>query len=193
MSSSKITRVWAREVLDSRGNPTVEAEVAAGTIMMSAIAPSGASTGSHEALELRDGGKRYGGKGVLKAVENVRTSIDRRLRGMDVVDLRSIDRAMMELDGTPNKEKLGANATVAVSLAAAKAGAAAAGAAGTIGAGAGAVAGGAKGLLGRAGDAIRGKSGQYSLRCPECGEEITGATREEAQANLTEHGKAHLK
>jgi len=124
MSSSKITRVWAREVLDSRGNPTVEAEIAVDKLVVPAIAPSGASTGSHEALELRDGGKRYGGKGVQKAVENVRTLIAPQLKGMDVTDLRAVDKAMIALDGTPNKGRLGANATVAVSLAAAKAGAA---------------------------------------------------------------------
>ncbi len=121
--SSKITRVWAREVLDSRGNPTVEAEIAAGTVIVTAIAPSGASTGSHEALELRDGGKRYGGKGVMSVVRNVRETIAPALLGMDVTDLRTIDHRMIDLDGTPNKSKLGANATVAVSLAVARAGA----------------------------------------------------------------------
>jgi enolase len=121
--TSKITRVWAREVLDSRGNPTVEAEITVGNIMVTAIAPSGASTGSHEALEQRDGGKRYGGKGVMDVVKNVRDSIAPALVGMDVTDLKSIDNKMIELDGTSNKSKLGANATVAVSLAAARAGA----------------------------------------------------------------------
>ena len=125
MSSYDITRLWAREVLDSRGNPTVEAEVAAGKVVATAIAPSGASTGSHEAIELRDGDKgRYNGKGTLKAVENVRREIAPALKGMDVTDLTSIDRAMIKLDGTPNKSRLGANATVAVSLACAQAGAA---------------------------------------------------------------------
>lgn len=125
MASSFVTKVWAREVLDSRGNPTVEAEVSVGGLTASAIAPSGASTGSYEAVELRDGDrKRYGGKGVLKAVENVRREIAPALTGMDVLDLAAIDRAMIELDGTPNKGRLGANATVAVSLACAKAGAA---------------------------------------------------------------------
>jgi enolase len=123
MLDSNITRVWAREVLDSRGNPTVEAQVQTNAVLASAIAPSGASTGTHEALELRDGGKRYGGKGVLKAVDNVRTLISPALVGMDVTDLGSIDKVMIELDGTPNKSRLGANATVAVSLASAKAGA----------------------------------------------------------------------
>jgi enolase len=121
--SSKITRVWAREVLDSRGNPTVEAEIAAGAVIVTAIAPSGASTGSHEALELRDGGPRYGGKGVQSVVRNVRETIAPALMGMDVTDLRAVDRRMIELDGTPNKSRLGANATVAVSLAVARAGA----------------------------------------------------------------------
>jgi enolase len=121
--SVKITRVWAREVLDSRGNPTVEAEVEAGKVTVTAIAPSGASTGSHEALELRDGGKRYGGKGVTGVVRNVRELIAPALVGADVADLRAADRLMIELDGTPNKSKLGANATVAVSLAVARAGA----------------------------------------------------------------------
>lgn len=119
----KITRVWAREVLDSRGNPTVEAEIETGKVTVTAIAPSGASTGSHEALELRDGGKRYGGKGVAEVVRNVREIIAPALVDMDVADLRAADRRMIELDGTPNKSKLGANATVAVSLAVAQAGA----------------------------------------------------------------------
>ncbi len=124
MSSQDITRIWAREVLDSRGNPTVEAEVSVGKVTATAIAPSGASTGSHEAIELRDGDKgRYVGKGTLKAVENVRREIAPALKGMDIFDLASIDRAMIELDGTPNKARLGANATVAVSLACAQAGA----------------------------------------------------------------------
>lgn len=125
MSSHGITRIWAREVLDSRGNPTVEAEVTVGNVVATAIAPSGASTGSYEAIELRDGDKgRYGGKGTIKAVENVRREIAPALEGMDILDLASIDRAMMELDGTPNRSRLGANATVAVSLACAQAGAA---------------------------------------------------------------------
>lgn len=121
--SSSITRVWAREVLDSRGNPTVEAEITADKVCVSAIAPSGASTGSHEALELRDGDARYNGKGVMKAVNNVRSSISKVIEGMDVQDLKAVDKAMISADGTPNKSKFGANATVAVSLAVAKAGA----------------------------------------------------------------------
>jgi len=123
MSDSKITKVWAREVLDSRGNPTVEAEVSTSTVNVTAIAPSGASTGSHEAMELRDGGARYGGKGVLKAVDTVRMTIAPVIIGMDVTDLRAVDMAMIILDGTENKSRLGGNATTAVSYACAKAGA----------------------------------------------------------------------
>ena len=119
----QIEKVWAREVLDSRGNPTVEAEVTVKGHKISAIAPSGASTGTWEALELRDGGQRYGGTGVLKAVENIRGKIAGRIVGMDPTDLRAVDEAMIELDGTDNKSNLGGNATVAVSLAVAKAGA----------------------------------------------------------------------
>ncbi len=120
----QIEKVWAREVLDSRGNPTVEAEITVKGHRISAIAPSGASTGTWEALELRDGDKhRYGGKGVLKAVENVRGPIAKALVGMDPADQGSIDRTMIELDGTENKSNLGGNAMVAVSLAAVRAGA----------------------------------------------------------------------
>lgn len=123
---SKIVAVKAYEVLDSRGNPTVEADVILedGSIG-SACAPSGASTGSREALELRDGDKsRYLGKGVLKAVENINTTIADLLKGMDATDQRALDKAMIDADGTENKAKLGANAILAVSLAAAKAAAA---------------------------------------------------------------------
>ncbi len=123
MSELTITRVWSREVLDSRGNPTVEAQVETDAVMVTAIAPSGASTGTFEALELRDGDARYGGKGVQKAVRNVREIISPKLKGMDVSDLKAIDAAMIELDGTDNMGKLGGNATTAVSYAAAKAGA----------------------------------------------------------------------
>ncbi len=123
MSDHKITKVWAREVLDSRGNPTVEAEISTSTVTVSAIAPSGASTGSHEAMELRDGGARYGGKGVLKAVDNIRKVISPELVGMDVTDLQAIDLAMIALDGTENKSRLGGNATTAVSFACARTGA----------------------------------------------------------------------
>ena len=119
----KIERVWAREVLDSRGNPTVEAEITVKGKKITAIAPSGASTGSFEAHELRDGGTRYSGKGVMKAVENIRGEISKRLTGMDVTDQESLDKAMIELDGTENKSRLGGNALTAVSFAAAHAGA----------------------------------------------------------------------
>ncbi|MCX6767636.1 MAG: phosphopyruvate hydratase [Candidatus Micrarchaeota archaeon] len=123
----KITRVCAREVLDSRGNPTVEAEVGTANGVFRAIVPSGASTGSNEALELRDGGKRYGGKGVLNAVGNVNNMISKKITGMDCCNQEGIDAEMIELDGTPNKGALGANAILGVSMAAAKAGAAATG------------------------------------------------------------------
>jgi len=124
---SGIDAVRAREVLDSRGNPTVEADViltdgSFGT----ACAPSGASTGTREALELRDGDVlRYGGKGVLRAVAGIHETIAPAIAGMDATDQRSLDRRMIEIDGTDNKSRLGANAILAVSLAAAKAGAAA--------------------------------------------------------------------
>jgi len=122
---AKITSVKAREILDSRGNPTVEAEVALDNGLVGiAATPSGASTGTFEAIEMRDGDKaRYLGKGVLKAVANVNGPIAKRLVGKDATDLRAIDEAMIKLDGTDNKSKLGANATTAVSMAAAKAGA----------------------------------------------------------------------
>jgi enolase len=118
-----IERIHAREILDSRGNPTVEVEVTLeGGAFGRAGVPSGASTGVHEALELRDGDKkRYGGKGVKKAVGNVNNQIATALTGMDALDQGAIDRAMIELDGTPHKEKLGANAILGVSLATARA------------------------------------------------------------------------
>ena len=119
----KIEKVWAREVMDSRGNPTVEAEITVGGQRISAIAPSGASTGSWEAHELRDGGKRYGGKGVLTAVDNIRGEISKAIIGMDATEQRNIDYTLIDLDGTENKSRLGGNAMVAVSLAVAKAGA----------------------------------------------------------------------
>ena len=120
--SSKITSVVAREILDSRGNPTVACRVTlASGVSAEAKVPSGASTGSHEALELRDGGKRYGGKGVLKAVENVNKKIAPVLKGIDAYRQKDLDHVMLELDGTSNKAKLGANAILAVSLAAAQA------------------------------------------------------------------------
>jgi enolase len=118
-----IANIQAREVLDSRGNPTIEADVLlAGGAFGTACAPSGASTGSREALELRDGDKsRYLGKGVLNAIAGIHGPILERLRGMDATDQEALDTAMIELDGTENKEVLGANAILAVSLAAAKA------------------------------------------------------------------------
>ena len=125
----KIKIIHAQEILDSRGNPTVKVWVTLtdGTVG-SASVPSGASTGVHEAWELRDGDKkRYGGKGVLKAVANVNTVISKKVIGMDVADLRAIDAVMIKLDGTPNKKKLGANAILGVSLACAHAGAKGAG------------------------------------------------------------------
>ena len=120
---SEILDVRAREILDSRGNPTIEVEVMTeGGALGRAAVPSGASTGTHEAVELRDNDqKRYLGKGVLKAVENVNEIICHELIGLDVFEQRAIDKLMNELDGTPNKAKLGANAILGVSLAIAKA------------------------------------------------------------------------
>src|SRR6184192_4349926 len=143
--ATKITKVYARQVLDSRGNPTVEADVHVGAgarararagqgggagagngVRGRAAVPSGASTGEHEALELRDGDKsNYLGKGVLKAVGNVNGEIARAVTGMDAADQRALDKRMIELDGTPAKSRLGANAILAVSMAAARATAAA--------------------------------------------------------------------
>jgi len=118
----KITRLTALEVLDSRGNPTIAVTAHTDKGSGRAIVPSGASTGVHEAVELRDGDpKRYGGKGVLKAVSNVEGEIAERVTGLDVDDQRSLDEAMIELDGTANKSRLGANAILGVSLAAAHA------------------------------------------------------------------------
>ncbi len=125
-SSTAIAAVHAREILDSRGNPTVEVEVRLqdGSLGLTAI-PSGASTGSHEACELRDGDpRRYGGKGVLKAVANVCEIIGPRVRGLDAAAQADLDRALIDLDGTENKSRLGANAILGVSLAAAHAAAA---------------------------------------------------------------------
>ena len=117
-----ISTIKARQILDSRGNPTVEADVILddGTLGRAAV-PSGASTGSHEAIELRDGDQAYGGKGVLKAVGFVNTEIKDALVGKDVSDQAGIDKIMIDLDGTPNKARFGANAILAVSLAVAKA------------------------------------------------------------------------
>src|ERR1700730_9694784 len=124
--STKISRVRARQVIDSRGNPTVEADVylESGAFGRAAV-PSGASTGEHEALELRDGDKsKYLGKGELRAVANVNGDIAKAVVGLDTADQRALDRRMIELDGTPTKSRLGANAILAVSMAAARAAAA---------------------------------------------------------------------
>ncbi len=118
---SSITSIKAREILDSRGNPTLEVDLFTKQTCQSAAVPSGASTGKHEAVELRDGGKRYLGKGVQKAVQNVEKKIAPLLRGMDCHDQRKIDELMIKKDGTKNKSKLGANAILGVSLAAARA------------------------------------------------------------------------
>jgi enolase len=120
---SEIMKVKAREILDSRGNPTVEVDLFTKKGLSRASVPSGASTGKHEALELRDGGKRYLGKGVLKAVGNVNDVIAEKLVGRDCTKQKETDDLMIELDGTPNKSKLGANAILAVSMAVCKAGA----------------------------------------------------------------------
>ncbi len=124
-----IESIVGRQILDSRGNPTVEVEIQlSGGATGRAAVPSGASTGVHEAVELRDGDKsKYGGKGVMQAVENVNTALAQSLKGANTLDQVAIDQAMLELDGTHNKSKLGANAILGVSLAAAKAAAAAAG------------------------------------------------------------------
>ena len=122
---NKIKQILAREILDSRGNPTVEAKVVLDNkLVAKAAVPSGASTGQHEALELRDGNqKRYSGKGVLKAVDNINKIIAPKLKGLDPTKQQLIDNLMLQLDGTKNKSRLGANAILAVSLAAARAGA----------------------------------------------------------------------
>ncbi len=126
---TSITKIWAREILDSRGNPTVEVDVflECGAWGRAAV-PSGASTGIHEALELRDGDKtRYGAKGVLKAVDHINKKISKALMGWDALDQSGLDQKMIDLDGTANKNKLGANALLGVSLAAARAAAEAVG------------------------------------------------------------------
>ena len=118
----EIEKVIGREIVDSRGNPTVEAEVTLsdGTVGRGA-APSGASTGEFEAIELRDNDKaRFGGKGVLTAVNNINTIINDAVRGLDPQDVYAVDAAMLKADGTPNKSKLGANAILAVSIASAR-------------------------------------------------------------------------
>ncbi|HEV7345280.1 MAG TPA: phosphopyruvate hydratase [Devosia sp.] len=119
---SSIIHVTGRQIYDSRGNPTVEADVVLddGSFGRAAV-PSGASTGAHEAVELRDGGQKYSGKGVTQAVENVNSVIFDEIQGMDALDQLGVDQAMIELDGTPNKSRLGANAILGVSLAVAKA------------------------------------------------------------------------
>ena len=123
-----IRNVRARQILDSRGNPTVEVDVelVSGAIGRAAV-PSGASTGAHEAVELRDGGQAWGGKGVTRAVENVRGELASAVRGLDADDQRAVDERLVEVDGTPNKGRLGANAILGVSLANARAAAAEAG------------------------------------------------------------------
>src|ERR1051325_2610825 len=120
---SYIARIVGRQILDSRGNPTVEVDVyTTNGAMGRAAVPSGASTGTHEAVELRDGDKKmYMGKGVLKAVENVNTTIREELNGLYIYDQAAIDKKMIALDGTDNKASLGANAILGVSLAVAKA------------------------------------------------------------------------
>ena len=123
----KILSVHAREVLDSRGNPTTEVDLKTEQGVFRAMVPSGASAGQHEALELRDGDKRFNGKGVLKAVANVNSKIAPKIKGMDCTQQREIDSVMLKLDGTDNKGILGANSVLPVSMAVAKAGAAASG------------------------------------------------------------------
>ena len=127
MASTSIRKIWAREILDSRGNPTIEVDVhLEGGAFGRAAVPSGASTGEHEAWELRDGDKkRYGGKGVTKAARNVNETIARALIGFDATEQAALDKTIIELDGTPNKKNLGANALLGVSLATAHAAAAA--------------------------------------------------------------------
>src|SRR5690554_7232413 len=119
---SMIIDITARQIFDSRGNPTIEVDVTTENGFMGrAAVPSGASTGEHEAVELRDGGKAFMGKGVLKAVENVNTKIAEAIVGISVFEQNLIDKMMIELDGTANKSNLGANAILGVSLAVAKA------------------------------------------------------------------------
>lgn len=122
---SKILSIKARQILDSRGLPTIECNLKTKDGVFTSKVPSGASTGSHEALELRDGGKAFHGKGVLKAVKNINTKIALKLKGKDCTNQDNIDQVMLDLDGTANKRKLGANAILAVSMAACRAGASA--------------------------------------------------------------------
>ena len=114
MKNSKIKSIKAREILDSRGNPTVEVDLITETGKFRASVPSGASMGKYEAVELRDGGKRYGGKGVLRAVKNVNGIIAPKLKNEDIKNQKKIDEILIELDGTENKSRLGANAILAV-------------------------------------------------------------------------------
>ena len=125
--SAAVRKVHARQIYDSRGNPTVEVDLYANGQLHRASVPSGASTGAYEAVELRDGGTAYMGKAVLNAVENVNNIIAPKIIGMDTTDQKAIDQVMLDLDGTDNKAKLGANAILGVSLAVSKAGAAAKG------------------------------------------------------------------
>ena len=126
MAEARIERIVGRQVWDSRGRPTVEAEIVLDTGASGrAIAPAGASTGTHEAVDLRDGGFEFGGFGVDRAVANVNREIGAALRGMRIADQSAIDHRLIELDGTPNKARLGGNATIAVSMAALHASAAA--------------------------------------------------------------------
>ena len=119
---SIIIKIHARQIFDSRGNPTIEVDVITDNgVLGRAAVPSGASTGEHEAVELRDGGKAFLGKGVLNAVKNVNTVISEELLGVSVFEQNLIDQMMIDLDGTPNKSNLGANAILGVSLAVAKA------------------------------------------------------------------------
>ena len=119
---AKIKKVFARQIFDSRGNPTVEVDVITeNEIRGRAAVPSGASTGEHEAVELRDGGKKYHGKGVSNAVNNINNIITKEVIGLSVFEQNKIDKLMITIDGTENKSRLGANATLGVSLAVAKA------------------------------------------------------------------------
>lgn len=126
-NKARILKVFARQIFDSRGNPTVEVEIETGMGTFRADVPSGASTGESEAMELRDGGKRFHGKGVTNAVGNVISLIGPAIMGKSVLDIKALDDIMIDLDGTPNKAKLGANAILGVSMAACRAGAAAKG------------------------------------------------------------------
>ena len=127
MNMAAIESIKARQIYDSRGNPTVEVDMVCDGVLSRASVPSGASTGAYEAVELRDGGDRYMGKGVLTAVDNVNNILAPKLIGMDPADQAAIDAKMNEIDGTPNKGTYGANAILGISLAASKAGAAAKG------------------------------------------------------------------